>query len=108
MVIYLKPDSRNEEKIKSINASHIDVLREYLAKTEYLEITAEYIRLKIVEVKNESILNINQRYMLILKEFDFNAAMCINVTSLVTLTSLFIGASDSLPKTAQLKLIDYW
>ena len=38
----------------------------------------------------------------------FEAAIGVNATSLVTLTTLFTSVADSLPRTAYLKLIDIW
>ena len=39
---------------------------------------------------------------------NFDGAMGVNSTALVTLATLFTSAADSLPKTAYLKLIDFW
>ena len=34
--------------------------------------------------------------------------MTVNVTTLLVLTTLFIGISNSLPKTAYIKIVDIW
>merc|ERR1719225_2243433 len=42
------------------------------------------------------------------KDFFFEAVVTVNLTSLLVLTTLFISVSDSLPKTAYVKLVDIW
>ena len=38
----------------------------------------------------------------------FGAAIAVNATSLLCLTSLFTSVANSLPRTAYLKIIDFW
>ena len=38
----------------------------------------------------------------------FEAAVTVNLTSLLCITALFVSVNDSLPKTADLKLVDIW
>merc|ERR1719222_1865758 len=42
------------------------------------------------------------------KDFFFEAVVTVNLTSLLVLTTLFISVSDSLPKTAYVKMVDIW
>ena len=42
------------------------------------------------------------------KEFFFEAVISLNVTVMLVLTTMFISVSDSLPKTAYIKMIDIW
>ncbi len=42
------------------------------------------------------------------KSFFFEAIVTVNLTSLLVLTTLFIGVSSGLPPTAYVKLIDVW
>ena len=42
------------------------------------------------------------------KEFFFEAVISLNVTVMLVLTTMFISVSDSLPKTANIKMIDIW
>ncbi len=42
------------------------------------------------------------------KCFYFEAIVTVNLTSLLVLTTLFISISESLPKTAYVKMIDVW
>ena len=42
------------------------------------------------------------------QETEFEAIVTVNVTLLLVLTTLFIGISNSLPKTAYIKVIDIW
>ena len=42
------------------------------------------------------------------KESNFEGAIGVNASALVTLATLFTSVADSLPKTAYLKLIDLW
>ena len=42
------------------------------------------------------------------KAFFFEAVVTVNLTSLLVLTTLFISVSNSLPKTAYIKMIDVW
>ena len=42
------------------------------------------------------------------KDFFFEAIVSVNLTSLLVLTTLFISVSQSLPKTAYIKMIDVW
>ena len=39
---------------------------------------------------------------------DFEANVTVNVTTLLVLTTLFISTSESLPRTAYVKMIDLW
>ena len=43
-----------------------------------------------------------------LQASNFEAAIAVNASALVTLATLFTSAADSLPKTAYLKIIDFW
>ena len=38
----------------------------------------------------------------------FEAAVSVNLTSMLVMTTIFTGVSDSLPETAYVKLIDVW
>ncbi len=42
------------------------------------------------------------------KSFFFEAIVTVNLTSMLALTTLFISVSNSLPKTAYIKMIDIW
>ena len=42
------------------------------------------------------------------QDTEFEAIVTVNVTTLLVLTTLFIGISNSLPKTAYIKVIDIW
>merc|ERR1719320_636985 len=42
------------------------------------------------------------------KDYFFEAAVTVNLTSLLVLTTLFISVSQSLPPTAYVKMIDIW
>ena len=42
------------------------------------------------------------------KAFYFEAAVTVNLTSLLVLTTLFISVSNSLPQTSYIKMIDMW
>jgi hypothetical protein len=42
------------------------------------------------------------------KSFFFEALVTVNLTSLLVLTTIFIGISNSLPKTSYIKMIDIW
>ena len=42
------------------------------------------------------------------KAFFFEAVVTVNLTSLLVLTTLFISVSESLPKTAYIKMMDVW
>ena len=42
------------------------------------------------------------------KEFFFEAVISLNVTVMLVLTTMFISVSESLPKTAYIKMIDIW
>ena len=47
-------------------------------------------------------------WTLLIQETEFEAIVTVNVTLLLVLTTLFIGISNSLPKTAYIKVIDIW
>ncbi len=40
--------------------------------------------------------------------YSFEAAVTVNLTCLLVLTTIFIGVADSLPNTSYIKLIDIW
>ena len=42
------------------------------------------------------------------KPFFFEAVISLNVTVMLVLTTMFISVSQSLPKTAYIKMIDFW
>ena len=42
------------------------------------------------------------------KDFFFEAVVGINLTCMLVLVTLFISVSDGLPKTAYIKMVDYW
>ena len=42
------------------------------------------------------------------KSFFFEAVVIINLTCMLVLATMFISIADSLPKTAYLKMMDYW
>jgi hypothetical protein len=46
--------------------------------------------------------------MLFFQPAYFEAIVTVNLTSLLVLTTLFISVSNSLPRTAYIKLIDIW
>ena len=43
-----------------------------------------------------------------IKAEEFEAVVSVNVTTLLVLTTLFIGVSNSLPKTAYIKMIEIY
>ena len=42
------------------------------------------------------------------KPFFFEAVISLNVTVMLVLTTMFISVSQNLPKTAYIKMIDFW
>ena len=42
------------------------------------------------------------------KDFFFEAAVTVNLTSLLVLTTMFLSVSDSLPPTSYVKMIEIW
>ncbi len=38
----------------------------------------------------------------------FEASICVNVTAMLALTTMYVGITDALPRTSYLKLIDLW
>ncbi len=38
----------------------------------------------------------------------FEASVCVNVTAMLALTTMYIGITDALPRTSYLKFIDIW
>ena len=42
------------------------------------------------------------------KDFFFEAVVTVNLTCMLVLVTMFISVSASLPKTAYIKMIDYW
>ena len=42
------------------------------------------------------------------KEFFFESVISLNVTVMLVLTTMFISISNNLPRTAYVKMIDYW
>ena len=42
------------------------------------------------------------------KDFFFEAVVTVNLTCMLVLVTMFISVSSSLPKTAYIKMIDYW
>ena len=42
------------------------------------------------------------------KSFFFEAVITVNLTCMLVLTTMFIGIVNGLPKTAYLKMMDYW
>ena len=43
-----------------------------------------------------------------IQESEFKTVAMVNMTALLVLTTLFIGITNSLPKTASIKLIEFW
>jgi hypothetical protein len=100
------------------------VLTQYIIKNWTLSFTnltepADGIRMEIVLKRRimNSVLTVYLPTILVLfivyatnyfKEFFFEAVVSVNLTSLLVLTTLFISVSDSLPKTAYVKMIDIW
>jgi hypothetical protein len=46
--------------------------------------------------------------LLIFQPSDFDSIVAVNLTSLLVLTTLFIGIASSLPRTSYVKMIDVW
>ena len=42
------------------------------------------------------------------KSFFFEAVVTVNLTCMLVLVTMFISISSSLPKTAYIKMVDYW
>ena len=42
------------------------------------------------------------------KSFFFEAVVTVNLTCMLVLVTMFISVSSSLPKTAYIKMVDYW
>ena len=42
------------------------------------------------------------------KPFYFEAVVTVNLTVMLVLTTMFVGVSQTLPKTASIKMVDYW
>ena len=42
------------------------------------------------------------------KPFFFEAVVTVNLTVMLVLTTMFVGVSQTLPKTASIKMVDYW
>ena len=42
------------------------------------------------------------------KAFFFEAIVTVNLTALLVLTTMFISVTESLPKTAYIKMVDIW
>ena len=42
------------------------------------------------------------------KPFYFEAALTVNLTSMLVITTLFVAVMDKLPPTAYIKMVDYW
>ena len=42
------------------------------------------------------------------KSFFFEAVVTVNLTAMLVLATMFISIAESLPKTAYLKMMDYW
>ena len=42
------------------------------------------------------------------KPFYFEAALTVNLTTMLVMTTLFISVMDKLPSTAYIKFVDYW
>lgn len=42
------------------------------------------------------------------KPFFFEAVVTVNLTVMLVLTTMFVGVSQSLPKTSSIKMVDYW
>ena len=40
--------------------------------------------------------------------FFFEAVVTVNLTVMLVLTTMFVGVSQTLPKTASIKMVDYW
>ena len=43
-----------------------------------------------------------------MQEFFFEAIVTVNVTGMLVITTMFISVSNSLPKTAYIKMVDLW
>ena len=39
---------------------------------------------------------------------DFGAGVCVNLTCMLVLATMFVSVSDSLPKTSYIKMVDIW
>ena len=86
---------------------------------QYLDHPKEGVHIKIILKRriNNAVLTIYLPTFLILsivyatnffKDYFFEAAVTVNLTSLLVLTTLFISVSQSLPPTAYVKMIDIW
>merc|ERR1711936_300403 len=42
------------------------------------------------------------------KPFFFEAALSVNLTTMLVMTTIFISKMESLPPTSAIKMIDYW
>ena len=42
------------------------------------------------------------------KPFFFEAVVTVNLTVMLVLTTMFVGVSQSLPKTSYIKMVDIW
>merc|ERR1711940_431274 len=42
------------------------------------------------------------------KPFFFEAALSVNLTTMLVMTTIFISKMESLPPTSDIKMIDYW
>ena len=42
------------------------------------------------------------------KPFFFEAVVTVNLTVMLVLTTMFVGVSQSLPKTSYIKMVDVW
>ena len=38
----------------------------------------------------------------------FDAVVTLNLTTMLVLTTMFVGVSNELPKTSYMKMVDYW
>ena len=81
--------------------------------------TGEGVRMKIVlkrKIMNEMMTTYIPTFLLMIityattffKPIYFEAALSVNLTTMLVMTTIFIGVMDSLPTTSYVKMIDIW
>ena len=98
-----------------------DVLRYVLDRIQYknLDTNSKEIRIELTfgrQLLAEFLTTILPTILIVLTAFStnyygteyFEAVVTVNLTALLVMMTLFIGVSNSLPKTSQLKMIDIW
>ena len=105
---YLGPIDLTQYFIKTINSSYI-VVEEDMSAVEFNVVFGRRILGTILTTYLPTIIicivSFSTNYF---KAFFFEASVTVNLTSLLVLTTLFISVSNSLPKTAYIKMMDIW